>query len=384
MDPLEGTSLDLIYRRRVNTFFPGYTIILMVVGMIVALPLVKVDVVSTSNGRITTLREPADLLAPISGIVDSCLLNNQRIVSSGDTLVWIGRGIPESRIRELLERVRLNEASISDITSILAEREPSESSRYIQSLRNHLTGQQQLAIHRELLKDEFQTSEILYQQEVIPKREYEQARSVYLACCIEMEEHRQNYRNLLESDLLRLLTENRSLRSEIDQTETSLENYFVTAPLSGILGNVHGIGKGSVLQPGTGLGTIFPEEGLVAECYLESKHIAAIRTGMLVRIRFDANRQQRGSWIETRVSRIEQPAILLNGTTVYRITCILEDSQFIEGTGHTMPIKPGMTFSACLVLYRASLSSLIFERLERFTDPRLSQAIALPAYEKEI
>ena len=372
MDPLEGTTLDLIYRRRVRSCYPGYTMILMAVGMIVALPLVKVDVVSTSGGMIRPLEEPVGMVAPISGLVDSTILKEHLEVVTGDTLVWICRDLPEVRICEHREMIMQNIGAVNDITSILRGTQPGETSKYIQSFRKHLAARHHLQLQKDFLHKTFKAAEQLFDQEVIPSGEYEQARSEYLLACARIEDHRESYRSLLEDELLRLQMENRSHRGGIAKIKASLQNFYVVAPTPGILMQCPGITDGSVLQQGTMLGIISPAGPLVAECYVETRDISGIRTGMPVRIHFDRKGHQPGSRLEISVSQIDADAVVVNGRPVYRIRCNLEDPFLVSGGGDPEPVLLGMTFSASMLLYRATLASILLEKLNRWANPALA------------
>ena len=94
MDSLEGSTLELLHRRRVRTYYPGYTIILLLAGMIVSLPLVKVSVTATAGGRIINSREPLELYPLISGIVEQSRLEEFSEVKHGDTLLQLSTPLP--------------------------------------------------------------------------------------------------------------------------------------------------------------------------------------------------------------------------------------------------------------------------------------------------
>jgi multidrug resistance efflux pump len=372
MDQLEGTTLDLIYRRRVRSFYTGYTIIFMVLGMVVALPLVKVDVVTTSGGMVRSFEEPAELVAPMAGIVESSILKEHLAVKVGDTLVWMRRDLPETRIREYGELIRRNLAPVSDIISILNGKPPVRTGRYRQSFMNHTTALKHLQIEQDFLYREFTAAATLFQQEVIPVSEYELARSNYRVVCAKLENLEQSYRSGLEDELFRLQMENRLHRREIAKIKASLQGYFVTAPATGIIRQCPGIACGSVLQPGTRLGTISPEGTLVAECYVDTRDIQDIKQNMPVRIRFDGKSHRFGSILDSRVSQIDPDAVVLDGKPVYRIRCMLGNPCLVNGSGKSGPVIPGMTFSASMILYRTSLASLLLERINRWGNPALA------------
>ncbi len=364
MDPLEGTTLDLIYRRRVTTFYPGYTIIFIVLGIIVALPLVKVDVVSTSGGMIRTCQEPTELFTSITGIVDSSLLADHREVTTGDTLLWLRKKLCDTRMVELDWQIERNKGYIKDIKSILQGSSPLETNRYRQSFRNYTTSCRQLILQKDFLYDEYKAAEMLRNQKVIPEREYEQSRSKYLVACAQLDDRRESYLNQLEDELNRLRMEKRSFEGELEEIRASLQNYFIQAPSSGILCQCRGIMAGSVIHAGASLGNISPQGSLAADLYVETRDIKEVRKGMLVKIRMDGKSNRSIDRLETRVSQVDPDVTLMNGRPVYRVRCKIEDHG---------GLIPGMTFSASMMLYRTSVASLLMKKLNRNFNPALAQ-----------
>ncbi len=371
MDALEGSTLELMHRRRVRSFYAGYAMILMASGMIAALPLVKVDVVCNAPGMIRPGEEPVEVISPITGVVESTLLKDFKKVEAGDTLLWFSRRTPDARISEYRQMIRHNHASILDITSILHGEWPKETSLYQNSHRNYQSQQTLLDIEKEFLHSEYLTAETLFRQEVIPVREYERARSQYKAASAGMDEHRESYRSRLSEKLSQLQKENRRYQGEITQITASFQNFCIIAPSSGILQQCRGGSGGSVLATGTRLGTICPESELVAECYIETRDIPDIIPGMPVRIRFDRRNHGSVSCLYTEVSHIDPDVLMINNRLVYRVQCAIGFPASGEKTSLNLAVIPGMTFSANLVLHRVSLASLLVEKLNRRINPGL-------------
>ena len=84
MNQLEDSTLDLIFRRRVRSYYPGYVIIVLIFGLVLVLPLVKVDVVTSVRGMIRPFEEPAEVGSAITGILDSTILKNNQQVKAGE------------------------------------------------------------------------------------------------------------------------------------------------------------------------------------------------------------------------------------------------------------------------------------------------------------
>jgi len=369
MVELEDSTIDLIHRRRVRSFIPGYVVMGSVLAMLAALPLVRVDVVTTAAGMVRPLLEPVMILAPMTGILDSTILVNNMEVYQGDTVGWFRRDHPETRIGENAALITANLARIRDINRILEGKEAVETGRYIQSYRNHLADLARLQIRRDFLQGEYMTAARLYRSEVIPLHEYEEAESRYQLLLAEIKDLREKYRNQLQEELYRLGQENRACRKEIALTRSTLRDYYIVAPATGTVHGCPGLTAGSVIRSGMKLGTVSPAGGLAAECFLDPARIQGITPGTPVRLRFEGSGFQMKAQMETAVDHIEKEVVMINGRPFYRVRCSLEPSGFIETDGEKIPLAKGMTFSASMVLFRRSLFSLITERLNRRVNP---------------
>ncbi len=369
MQELEDSTLDLIYRRRVSSFLPGYVILILVMVTGVALPLVKVDVITSSRGMVRPFHEPVEVYAPITGILDSCRLQNNLQVSTGDTLVWIRSDIPKAKMKARAEMMALNRASILDITHILEGEVPKETSRFRQSHRNHLAALSHLQLQEEFLHKEFRVAEQLYRQEVISLYDYEKAESDYLIMTAKVSDLRESYRDMLATELQRLELENSTYHGEIEQIRSTLNDYIITAPLSGTLLHNQGITTGSVIHTGTSLGMISPTGRLVAECYLPPATIQTIGLGTRVKIRIDDPGFNLNTFLETHVDHIDKDVSVIDGNPVYRIRCTLKNPYLRTSEGAFTPLRKGMTFTANFILSRRSLAHLMLEKMDRWVNP---------------
>ena len=369
MEQLEDSTLDLIYRRRVRSYFPGYVIIFMIMGVAVALPLVKVDVVTSIRGMVRPLEEPSEVCSPMTGILDSTILGNNMEVLDGDTLLWIRRDIPDTKIKAHQDIIKTNHGSIHDILHILEGKSPRETSRFQQSYRNHHSALALLHLQQEFLHGEYRTAEALYQEEVIPKHEYEQTQSNFHIICAKVSDLRENYKNILEEEMYRLELENSQIEGEIELIKSTLQDFFVIAPASGTVHNCPGITSGSVIHIGSSLGIISPSGSLVAECYLEPDKIPVVNMGTRVKLRFDDPGFLSHSFIETVVNHIEKDISVVNGIPAYRIRCTLDNPQIRYRDGTIDPVRKGMTFTASFILFRRSLAGLILEKVNRWANP---------------
>lgn len=152
---------------------------------------------------------------------------------------------------------------------------------------------------------------------------------------------------------------------ELDKIRASLKDYFILAPSSGTLCQCRSLMAGSIIQAGISLGSITTRGTLAADCYVETRDIKEIRSGTPVRIRMDGKSQRAVDRLETRVSKVDPDVMLINGRPVYRVRCLLD---------HPGDLIPGMTFSAYILLYRTSLSSLLLEKLDKKFNPSMKMS----------
>ena len=369
MIQLEDSTLDLIYRRRVQSFLPGYIIIILVIVFAVALPLVNVDVITNCRGMVRPLIESAEICAPISGVLDSTILRNNIDVKAGDTLVWLRKDFPEAKLKAHRKLIRQNMASIRDISLILEGKFPRETPLYLQSYKNHCASLSYLKLQKEYLYREYSTAEKLFHEEVISQHEYETARSDYLIIIAKESDAIESYRDLLETEFHHLEMENSGLLDEIDLIQSTLFDYCIVAPVSGTLHNCQGITSGSVIHSGSSLGTISPMGKLVAECYLEPGSIQVVKVGTKVKLRFDKLRYGNQSILETEVNFIDKDVSFVNGSYIYRIRCSLDNPQIRHAADSVDPIRKGMTFTANIIQFRRSLASLLLDKMNRWANP---------------
>jgi len=378
MEQLEDSTLDLIYRRRVRPHFPGYVVILIVLAVIFSLPFVKVDVVTSVRGMVRPVEESSELFSSLSGIVESSILKDNLQVDAGDTLVWIRRVLPEARIVAYLERMRIIQASARDIQLILAGKKPVNTTQYRQSHKNHLSERSRLEIQKEFLSGEYSTAQVLYKEEVISLHEFEKARSSYRDICAKESDLDEAYKSFLEEDLFRIQTEIKQIKNNIRLTQSSLDEYFILAPVPGTLYKCRSLSTGSVIHSGMSLGMILPSGLLAAECYINPGHIASVHKGSRVKLRFDDLGFRTHYPLEAQVDLLDREVSVFNGLPSYRIRCTIADPKIRYTNGSWESLKNGMTFTASILLFRHSLASLILEKANLWANPS-----AIDSNEKE-
>ncbi|MFZ5610385.1 MAG: HlyD family secretion protein [Pseudomonadota bacterium] len=175
----------------------------------------------------------------------------------------------------------------------------------------------------------------------------------------------------LPTDLSDRLAQIESESAALKQRRAEIEGrqaYTITAPVSGRVAALQ-TSIGDVAHPQMPLLVILPEGGaLEAELYVPSRAIGFVRQGQEVRLLYDAFPYQRfGAYrgvVKTVTKTILAPAEAATPFTLqepaYRVKVALSD-QAVDAFGEAVPLQPGMTLQARIVLERQSLLAWLAE-----------------------
>lgn len=165
-----------------------------------------------------------------------------------------------------------------------------------------------------------------------------------------------------------------SMSQEISNMNSSIETltqqeaqtqgekaYIITASISGRIAALQ-TASGRLADPNRPLMTIVPEGSkLQAHIYAPTRAIGFVQAGQEVRLLYDAFPYQRFGSFNGEISEISRIVIDPRESDVpfqleepvYRVTATL-DRQNISGYGDEVPLQPGMTLTANLILERQS------------------------------
>lgn len=205
---------------------------------------------------------------------------------------------------------------------------------------------------------------ILHKQQVaeLHSREQQQANEVArLERRLELlpSQHAQNMA-VLESEIA-------GLTQQLTRTQANSE-WLVTAPASGTITNV-ALSQGTSVRNQQYLLTIMPDNSnLKATLLVPSRAYGFVKTGQSTKLRFDAFPYQRFGIFDGVVTNTSRYIVLPGEmempiaveTPVYRVEVAMAAQQ-IRAYGQSVPLQPGMTISADIVLEERSLLSWLFE-----------------------
>ena len=347
-----------------------------VIGILCALPFIRVDISVSSLGVIQPITERSPILAPVSGKIQAVYVSENESLKKGQKILSIG--IEKFKDREAYLNTRMVELKsyIQDLqvlTQFEGEVQPDKlsSSIYIKSLLKFQNEKAQLELTLDKSRRVFKRTNQLFQEKVIPEVEYENAafsfaqdsnRLVLLVnkqVSIWSEELRES-RNQLNITL-----------QEFQSLQVEKEQFTLYAPLDGAIQGIGAIQAGNFLYQGNKIGEISPDTTLVVSCFISPKDIGYIRQGQKIKLSVDAFNYNEWGFVGGQVQDISKDIILIEqGKAAFTVKCTLDSDHLTLKNGYRGYLKKGMSVSSRFMLARRSLFQLLYDKVDNWMNPQ--------------
>jgi HlyD family secretion protein len=177
-----------------------------------------------------------------------------------------------------------------------------------------------------------------------------------------------------QQKIQRLELELTQLNGRITETQKLLTNAqarlgykSLHAPVDGIISVLNISNVGEVVQPGQTVAEITPDDAsLVLSADLPENQAGFLKTGLPVKVKFDAYPYQDYDVIEGTVTSISPDTVIPPGATtpVYEVEITLERNYVVEGQ-EKIQFKPGQTATADIIIRRRRIMDILLEPLRK-------------------
>ncbi len=348
------------------------SLVFLIIAAMALLPLIYVDVTSQSSGVVRTKNESTSLMPAVYGKVRNSFLEEGRRVQHGDTLMVLVSGRINAQLDNYNRTVKMNHSFLEDL-SCLIEKRPQKinTSKYKHEWNKYKAGIREFQIKLELLQEDFDQLEYLYNEKVTAEIDYLKSKNSLATAKSQLELYKQKSQNAWQSEITRIELENEDAFSSIEQLIDEKGRYLITAPVSGSLLNVTGVQAGSFVSPGQQLAEISPDDELIVECYVSPSDIGYLRSGQEVRFQFDAFDYNQWGLLEGEVSKISDDVTLFDNQPFFKVRCTLPESYLKLKSGQEGYLKKGMTLTGRFVLNRRTLFQLLFDKVDDWLNPKI-------------
>ena len=371
---LETYLIKITTRSRI-IYWIIISIILIGIG---SLPFIYVDVSVQARGYFQSEIEKQVVYAPIQGKVIYASIYNGETTRKGDTLLVIDTETIKAQHASLIQKMAENDSSVQDLESLTkiytlenkAFKIRLITQRYRAEYEN-LKNQYSIQFQKYQKKvTEHDRNEFLYQQQLIPKVEYEN--SLFLR-----NSEKENLNQILlsqksywQNDLTIRRNEAVELLANVKKCSEELTTRFVLAPTGGEIIQSSDIQTGSIVTAGQRIAEISPGGDLVATCYVKPADIGLIHEHQKVKIQIDAYNYNEWGMLKGEIIDISDDMIIENGSEAYfRVKCKPEKTSLSLKNGHKANIKKGMSLSTRIVVIRRDLYHLLFDKADKWFNP---------------
>ena len=350
-----------------------YLCILLIAGVLISLPLVRVQVSVSGKGIIRPRQEKANIIPFISGMVEEVYVSEGEYIKMSDPILKV-RSFDASRNLQLL-KMELTDADqyLTDLRGLLSDPlTVPVRQKFRTAWKEYCHHLDYLILMFEKAHKEWIRQTGLYKAGLISEKEYDDLTFSKNKANQEKVRFISESKRAWQEDYIAYLDRKRILTTQIQQTEEQIRRSMITAPVSGSLEEFSGIFPGSVLQAGETIGIISPDSKLIAEMYMQSRNIAYLSTGQEVIMQVDAFPSREWGMVKAEIYEISRDYIWLNQQAVYRVKCRFPEKRLVLKNGYEGELIKGMTFQARCLIAPRSLFQLLTDKADDWLDPAIS------------
>ncbi len=347
--------------------------LLLIAGILISLPLVRVRVSVTGNGIIRPQQEKTNIIPSTPGMVEEVYVSEGEYVEKSDPILKV-RSFDAARHLQLLEmELTDTDQFLADLNGLLNDPliipAGQKFRTTFQEYRQHLG---YLELMYQKARKEWIRQSGLFRAGLISEKEYDDLTFIRNKAKQEILRFKSESRRAWQQDHTSYLDRKRTLTTQIQQTEEQIRRSMILAPVSGSLEEFSGIFPGSVLQTGDIIGVISPDSRLIAEIYMPSKNIAYLTTGQEVSMQVDAFPSREWGLVKAEIYDISNDYIWLDQQAVYRVKCSFPEKRLVLKSGYEGELIKGMTIQARCMIASRSLFQLLTDKADDWLDPGIS------------
>jgi membrane fusion protein len=342
----------------------------------------------TARGILVTEQASAKVVAIRPGQLTRLLVREGQRVEAGQRVALVrveqANAAGGSPAAESLGAIEAQRRLSDQQVRLAGERAASERARLAAMLgglaqqRSDIAGQ--IAIQREAVASAqamFESIEGVVAEGFVSRTELERRRQAWLSARQQLSQLEQRLNGLsaeegrAHAELARVAADSGSeVNAALSSAETLAQQsarlegeraYVITAPISGRVAALQ-TAAGRTVDASMPLMEIVPEgSALQAQVYAPTRAIGFVRPGQEVRLLYDAFPYQRFGSFSGRITRVSRVVIdprqlaapLAIEEPVYRVE-VTPDAQAVAAFGDRLPLQPGMTLTANIILERRS------------------------------
>lgn len=357
------------YSSRSNIIY--VVVILSILGFIISLPFIKVDITAQSRGLVRSLYDDVPLFSVVSGRVEQVNIRNNEFVKTGDTLIVIQKDNLIAQKNILKKTLQVDSLILKDLKRVTENIFDSLQSKTIredyEKFENNL---RELITQRQQQRAIFYRNKKLYDKGVIARADFENFSYDYSQSKQAVTSFKQNQISEWENQKRNLEEKIEQNRGSIKRLDTEEDNYYITAPIDGVVKDFIGLQNQSFIQPQQTIAVVSPQSDLIIESMVQPRDIGLIRNGQHVKYQVDAFNYNQWGFVTGEVFEIDQNLTLDKQSVFFKVRSSIHEKQLVLENGYSADIKKGMTLTTRFFITERSLYDLLFDKIDDWLNPK--------------
>jgi len=171
----------------------------------------------------------------------------------------------------------------------------------------------------------------------------------------------------IDSDIKILRANIEKLKNELETVNTNIDNCNITSPIDGYINISTEINTGDLLQSGTEVATIVPEDDTTykVQIYVSNADIANIKEGQKIKYHFLALPYKEYGSLEGTITQISTDARVdqASGSSFYSVEASVENRPLYSYKGVKSDIKVGMECEAQIIVKTKKILYYLLEKI---------------------
>lgn len=373
---IHGSAFIYTYRFNRKSYVLYIFLIVFILVIFLSLPLIRVDVSVKTTGIIRPSNERTEVKSILSGIIDTIYYTEGNPVKKGDIILRLKDLSTKSKIRFSQYEIDQRKEFINDLSILTSD--SFKDTATLKKIHSPLYREQFIKFFHQLrdseanvrkTKHEVEINSQLAKDRVISPKEYfditianEKAQSVLDAFTKEQF-------SAWQQELVRYRLELSQLEQQREIIVTDASQYFVKAPISGVMQGINTKYTGSYISASDVICTISPDEKLIGECYVPTKDIGLLKIGQSSRFQFEAFDYNYFGVLTGRITSIDNDFVLIENRPVIKVRCSFDSTILRLKNGFVGQLKKGMEFQANFLVTKRTLWQMLFDKVDDWLNP---------------
>lgn len=370
-DPIHNLE-NLIAKNKTKNISIYLLVILALIVLLACLPIITVDISNQSRGIIRAKQDNVPISTIVSGKVTYINLQNNLFIEAGDTLLMVLKD--NLKAQHILNDSLLHHAKeeYQDLDNLLQKNTTQINDQSISDdYKRFVFQRQELQSKIDQAQIHYNRYRGLYDKDVVAKAEYEThlynlkfAKEALQSFVNQQQAQWQHQKHEIETQIKNYISRKDQLVAEINQ-------YVLTAPVSGTLENVLGLQVGSFVNASQTLGAISPNTNLIVENRVTPNDIGLLKIGHEVKFQLDAFNYNQWGMINGKVIEIDKNITIQDNTSFFKVRCSMDTKTITLKNGYSTNVFKGMTLTTRYFITRRSLYDLLFDKVDDWLNPKL-------------